>query len=665
MKSAKILGNLLFNKNSRQIDPSHRRALISDFEILRKRWEGNRYRFPDLDNMRERLVKCREESVADQELLQKAVDNLRLNCIKVHVVDDVESLFAALMNELGDEKFAVKSRSSFLKELHLVNELAAFGVTAVETDIGDRIIQLAGQWPSHLSGPVTHLDKEAIAELLELEFDIKSPLGPDPGRIVAALRDNIKESIAKANIGISGVNAITAAEGSVVIIHDEGNVSEISRLPEKHIMLADSYKIYPDLEAAINMVKLQTYYATGAVTTSYINVISGVSKTADMEKQLFYGVHGTKEVVLILLRRENPADGFKQSAHCIGCGACLLECPAYLEKGNAFGAYYKRGGIGIIQSALNDGLGAGVENGLYSCLKCGVCVVNCPVSIDTPKMIGRLRDAAAACPGLAKQVKPYKKLAGLVVAAANAEKLLNFPSSGQKAGVAYFPGCVATINAPGMRADTIKLLKLLNGVSPRVIEGCCGGVWETFGFKQEGRETFEKFLKNLSADPPKQLIVSCPHCYDFLWVENKQQLVEAGVESVLRLTEAVQGLMPDTVPKGQGLKLAFHDSCIYGRKMGLYGQPRNILRALGGDDNLVEMRPGREMARCCGFYLLASDPKAARAMAQRALDSAENAGADTLIISECPGCYCALRDIKGVKVENISGFMYQKIRQAQ
>ena len=108
----------------------------------------------------------------------------------------------------------------------------------------------------------------------------------------------------------------------------------------------------------------------GAITTSYMNVISGLSKTADIEKKLFYGIHGPKEVVVILIKRKPLPQEWKESAFCIGCGGCILECPVYLEKGSVFGTHYKQGGIGVISSSIKKGIPEGIKDGLFSCTTC-------------------------------------------------------------------------------------------------------------------------------------------------------------------------------------------------------------------------------------------------------------------------------------------------------
>ena len=162
----------------------------------------------------------------------------------------------------------------------------------------------------------------------------------------------------------------------------------------KHIVLAGTDKIYPNLEEAINMLKLQTFYATGSLSTSFINIISGTSQTADIEKQLIKGVHGPKEICLILVdnhRSDIASSEYKELLSCIGCGQCLLVCPAYAVYGSEFGNDSQLGGKGVLYSALSDVTAAPSDDGLNMCLSCRKCLQNCPVGIDTPSMITKLR----------------------------------------------------------------------------------------------------------------------------------------------------------------------------------------------------------------------------------------------------------------------------------
>ncbi len=362
------------------------------FSLVRKRQKTNMNRIPDLKERKKRLRETREKSVGNEELIRQAVVNLEENGIKVYQASNNEEAIAIVRSEIGNEKLVVKSKSNITKEIGLTESLEKAGIDVIETDIGDRIIQLCGGVPSHPTGPASHLNRHDISRILSAHY--KMEVGPTPETMVELLKNELAHYISKAVIGITGANAIAGNEGAILLLHNEGNIIEVAMRPEKHLIIAGTDKIYPDIEEAINMVKLQTYYATGSLSTSFINIISGPSKTADIEKQLFKGVHGAKEVCLILVdnhRSDIANSEYKELLYCIGCGECLLVCPAYGVYGSGFGIGSELGGRGVLYSILSREASAEASGGPDMCLTCRKCQKNCPLAIDTPSMIIKLR----------------------------------------------------------------------------------------------------------------------------------------------------------------------------------------------------------------------------------------------------------------------------------
>jgi L-lactate utilization protein LutB len=370
----------------------HIKAMRKAFALVRKRQKANISSIPDLEGRKSSLRQAREKSVGNEKLLNQAVDNLRRNGTRVYKADSKEEAISLVINEIGDSKLVVKSKSNLTKEIGLIEALQAFGIEAVETDIGDRIIQLCGDIPSHPTGPASHLTRHDIANSLSTHFGRK--VEPTAKAIVELIRDELSTYINRATIGVTGANAIAAEEGAILLLHNEGNIIEVAMCPEKHIILAGIDKIYPNIEGAINMMRLQTFYATGSLATSFINIITGPSQTADIEKQLVKGVHGPKEICLILVdnRRSDIANSeYKELLYCIGCGQCLLVCPAYSVYGSRFGINSQLGGRGMIYSALSGEASAEVNNGFDLCLSCRKCQQNCPLAVDIPSMVSKLR----------------------------------------------------------------------------------------------------------------------------------------------------------------------------------------------------------------------------------------------------------------------------------
>jgi len=368
------------------------RAMRKAFSVVRKRQQANIRRIPDLEGRKRRLRQARKRAVGSEALLKQAVENLRQNGIKVYMADSREEAVSLVIREIADNRLVVKSKSNLTKEIALTEALEAAGTKVIETDIGDRIIQLCGDVPSHPTGPASHLTKHDIAEILSAHLGRK--VEPNAETLVQLIKEEIYTYIGESTIGITGANAIVAEDGVVLLLHNEGNILQVSTRPEKHIILAGIDKIYRNTEDALNMVKLQTFCATGSLATSFVNIISSPSQTADIEKQLIKGVHGPRELCVILVdnNRSNIAKSeYKDLLYCIGCGQCLLVCPAYGVYGNRFGMDSQLGGRGLVYSALSSETSVNSIKGLDLCLGCRKCQQNCPVAIDIPSMVTKMR----------------------------------------------------------------------------------------------------------------------------------------------------------------------------------------------------------------------------------------------------------------------------------
>ncbi len=340
-----------------------------------------------------RLKAARELCVGNEELLAQAIEKLKKNGIKVHLVKEKNETIAVILSEIGQEKLIVKSKSNVTKEIELAKALEKEGLTVVETDIGDRILQILDAKPSHPTGPVTHLSAKDIAKGLSKYYSI--PIKDDPEEIVKIVREDVISNLDKAKIGITGANAITAEEGSIVITHNEGNIYEVMR-KEKHIVVTSIDKIYPDIESAVSMLKVLSYNATGSIIPSFVEIITGVSKTADVEKKFIKGVHSPSEITLILVdnkRSELARNGFKELLYCVGCGNCLLFCPMYNTIGNEFARDSHLGGKGIAYYSLYNNE---KDEKLEFCLTCGRCRQNCPLELDIPAMIRKIRSSGVS-----------------------------------------------------------------------------------------------------------------------------------------------------------------------------------------------------------------------------------------------------------------------------
>lgn len=343
---------------------------------------------PDLEEKIKRLKVVRDSTVGNKELLKKAIKKLEENGISVLSADTKEEAIKIVLQEVAGEKVIVKSKSNVTKEIGLTEELESRGIKVIETDIGDRILQVLKNKPSHPTGPIAHLSAKMIAEGLSKLYN--KDISEDPEDIVRFVRDEIIDYLGNSRIGITGANAITAEEGAILLAHNEGNIYEVIR-KQKHIVVTSIDKVYPSIEYAINMIKVICFFATGSLIPSFVEIISGVSKTADVEKKFFKGVHTPREITLILLdnkRSEIIEKGFREILFCINCGSCLLHCPMYNTVGNHFASGKYLGGKGLTYNFLTN---EELDKKLELCLTCGRCRENCPLGIDIPKIIRKIR----------------------------------------------------------------------------------------------------------------------------------------------------------------------------------------------------------------------------------------------------------------------------------
>ncbi|KAB2946194.1 MAG: Lactate utilization protein B [Candidatus Methanoperedens nitroreducens] len=362
------------------------RALRKAFDSVKERQAFNQSK--GFAERTERLISSRELCVGNEVLLEQAIANLKKNGIKVYLAREKQEALGIILNEIGKEKFIVKSKSNVTKELELTKFLEKNGATVVETDIGDRILQILNAKPSHPTGPVTHLSAKQIAKGISKYYDV--PVTETPEDIVKIVKEDIVSSLDKAKIGITGANAIAAEEGSIIMTHNEGNIHEVMR-KQKHIVVTSIDKIYPDIESAINMIRILCYNATGAIIPSFVDIITSVSKTADVEKKFIKGVHNPSEIVLVLVdnkRSDLAKKGFKELLKCIGCGNCLLHCPMYNTIGNEYAIDSYLGGKGLAYYSVYTNE---PNEKLELCLGCGKCMENCPLELDIPDLIRNLR----------------------------------------------------------------------------------------------------------------------------------------------------------------------------------------------------------------------------------------------------------------------------------
>ena len=347
---------------------------------------------PSTKRLTQRVREIKKYSIENnEELFNQLKESFKRNDIELKLAktsDDALTIIDELLKEY-DATTLAKAKSNTLGEINLKQHLKDKGIDVVETDLGDRILQLkkTDNKPVHPTGPASHLNISKITDIVNDSLDTN--VNPEAREIMEVVRADVLNRLESANVGISGANAIASEEGSLVMVHNEGNISIIS-LKDLHIIVAGIDKIVPSLEDAISLVKLETIFATGNYVTSYMNVISGPSKTADIEKKLLKNMYGAERVVVILLDN-GRSDATAECLYCIGCGNCVVHCPVYNAVGNEFGFNNYLGGRGVAMSKFIEDDETCYNSGLYMCTLCGLCTLNCPVAIPTNEIIENMR----------------------------------------------------------------------------------------------------------------------------------------------------------------------------------------------------------------------------------------------------------------------------------
>jgi L-lactate dehydrogenase complex protein LldF len=345
---------------------------------------------------REEVEKLREIGNAIKQnalnRLPDLLDQLEKKCLENGIkVYWAETTTAANDIVLGimrshDAKSIVKGKSMVSEEMHLNNFLIENGIEPIETDLGEFIIQLAGETPSHIIVPAIHKNKNEVAQL----FQEKIPGTPYTERVeelTAIARETLRKKFAAATVGLSGVNFAIAETGSLLLVENEGNGRMCTTVPPVHIAVMGLEKVIPAWDDVPPLLRLLTGSATGQPITTYVNMITSPRQPGQKD--------GPKEVHLIILdngRSHILADPeFRQTLQCIRCGTCLNHCPVYTRiGGHAYGFVYP-GPIGKILTPQMEGLEKAGDLVTASSL-CNACGEVCPVKIPIPSLIRRLRD---------------------------------------------------------------------------------------------------------------------------------------------------------------------------------------------------------------------------------------------------------------------------------
>ncbi len=647
----------------------------------------------DFASLRDQVARVKDQALQGMmELFELFCRRARAGGAQVHLAAtaaEANRIIAEIARGAGVKKI-VKSKSMTAEETHLNHHLEALGLQVTETDLGEWIIQLRREGPSHMVAPAVHCSRQDVARL----FSQVTGDDYDPDHIaglVKVARRELRRAFLEADMGISGANLALAASGTVGIVTNEGNARLVTTLPRVHVALVGLEKLVPDLAAAAKILKLLPRNAAGQIISSYVTWIGGANQCAA-------GPGGKKEMHVVFLdngRRALARDPvFAQALRCIRCGACANVCPIWrLVGGHNYGHVYI-GAIGLILTYFYHGrekARALVRN----CLNCQACKSVCPAGIDLPRLIKSTQalilgqEKPPAQNRLLRRVLADRRLFHFLLRRAylaqrplaRGERLIRHlprffdPAHGFRSlpaivkkplrdrwpelpqpevkirtRVALFAGCLVDFVYPEQGED---LLKLTAGRGVKVDfpgeQTCCGLPALMAGEEETARRVARQNLRALDPAGYDQVLTLCASCASH--IKHAYPRLLAGRPGLAVKARQLADKITDfssfardhleLVPPAPASRrpAAYHAPCHLCRGLEVRRPPRELIPLAG-----LEYLPLANEEVCCGFggsYSLEFPEMSARILEEK-LEAVEASGA-RLLLSDCPGCVLQLR----------------------
>lgn len=602
--------------------------------------------------------------------------------------EEANAIIARIARE-NDVKRIIKAKSMTAEEIQLNPYLEKEGLIVEETDLGEWILQLRHEGPSHMVLPAIHLSRYQVAEDFTRETGVKQD-AEDVQRLVKVARAQLRRTFIAADMGVSGCNFAIAENGAVSTVTNEGNARMVTTLPRVHVVLAGLDKLVPNLDTALTALQVLPRNATAQRLTAYVTLMDGAGEcqASPDNKKIMHVVfvdNGRSEIA------KDPL--FSQIFRCVRCGACANVCPVFRLVGGHKMGYIYIGAIGLILTYFFHGHDT-ARLLCQNCVGCESCKSVCAGGIDLPRLIREIRSRLTEEKGaplpltlLSSVMKNRKLFHRLLKYAAFAQKpftrgerfqrhlpamLLGkhdfkaLPAIAEssfrdrwpalaprvenpKYRVALFGGCAQDFVYPEHLEAAVKVLAA-HGVAVVYPEAqtCCGLPLEMMGQRQTSRDVARQNVEAFSDANTDAVITLCASCASHLKhgypgllqddpLFSKAQAFAEKVTDFSSFVYNVLGLKPEHFIN-TGEKTTYHASCHLCRGLGVKEAPRALIA------DAADYVPCAEEEVCCGFggtYSM-KFPEISARLLEKKLNDIKKTGASRVVM-DCPGCVMQLR----------------------
>ncbi|MDO9084235.1 MAG: LUD domain-containing protein [Humidesulfovibrio sp.] len=699
------------------LDNEFLRTAMDNFAVAYRVSRAKAFAGMDVDSLVRDIAKAKDQAMARMdELYEEFKKNAERMGITVHLAktgQEANEIIGRIAQK-AEVKRIVKSKSMTAEETLLNHHLEDLGLVVTETDLGEWIIQLRHEGPTHMVMPAIHLSRYQVADLFSEVTGAKQE--GDIQKLVKVARRELRAKYVQADMGISGGNFAIAETGTIALCTNEGNGRLVTTLPRVHVALVGLDKLTPSINDALRVIKALPRNATGQAITSYVTWITGPGECKASPD-------GKKEMHVVFLdngRSKLAKDPvFSQVLRCVRCGACANVCPVYrLVGGHQYGHIYI-GAIGLILTYFYHGREK-AKNLVQNCINCGACKAVCVGGIDLPRLIkevhARIQDEEGhplQSQLLGMVLKSRKMFHALLRSARAVQKpvtggtpyLRHLPmifARGQdfralpaiaeqafrdqfesirpkvaspKLRVALFSGCVQDFVYPEQAVAAVKILARHNvAVDYPQDQSCCGLPVQMMGEREASRSVAAQNVQAFDPAAYDYILTLCASCAshlkhgypDLLGQDPKLGVkVQQFADRVIDFSSFVHDVLkvqPEEF-RADGKKTTYHAPCHLCRGLGVTEAPRELM-ATGG----LNYIPAVEEDVCCGFggTYSVKFPELSAELLKKKLANVEATGAE-LLLTDCPGCIMQLRgglETRGssIKVQHVAEALAERLK---